>query len=369
MASAAQTCGFIYVISHPDMPRGARKIGFSTQHPFDLAARWERLAHTGPHTLRLHSLAFVHDIAETRTCVDAHIAKLGAQDPALKSDDPRWGRLPREAIAETMRHAVAQDHARMAHAFDRHTGLLRTPTARLSGPPARLVNEITAILKPHCRPGDGALFRHPFMAAILWSVLDLRAHQLQIPTLYVSEIYRTLVSRLWHVRPSNTEMRDILASRRRRPADHRLGLYEFTRSVRPPLNRDPSAAASYAYLTDLVADPAGVIADAYDRYAQRHYATWTLKIMAAFHTVIKAGLLAALILIVDSVLLGGAPDNMLRGLIAVFVAGLALMAADFFAPMDTARMLGLIGRREWRQGRAKVAVLKPAAHGAARQAA
>ncbi len=341
-------CGYIYVVSLPGMARGERRIGGSGHHPFDVAARWERVSWTNA-TVKLHSMAFVCDVSRTRTALNDQLRRMKAATAA--SGTGTTERVLRDYIADAMRAAITEDHGRMAARFDSHTGLLLDPSERLSGPPERLVREAVRALQPYVRSGSGNLFREPYAVGLVWSLLELRAHQLHIPLIYVPEMYRSLSAQLWGVRPSNAEMRDVQSVISREAPEYRLGRFAFARFVRAPMSHSASMGRGYRYLADFVADPAAHIAHTYDLYAQTNYSRLSVRVLDMAALALRVALLVAGAVLLDTLWDGTSITAMIQTLIVTFLLGLALARFNLFGRPDTARILGLIGQRDWRDGR------------------
>ncbi len=343
----AMACGYIYVVSHPDMGKTERKVGGSLYHPFDLTARWER-AGPSERPLRLHSMAFVSDITRTRAYIADRLQE--AKAAAAKAGAASLDRVQRDHVAEALRAAIAHDHDIMLSGFDRHTGLLLNPSERLSGPPARLVKELSTALGalPHAQHRN--LFREPYSIGLLWSLIELRVNQLHIPTLYVPEIYRALSASLWGARPSNTDMRDVLTIIRRRPAEYRLGRYEFSRFIRGPMSKDALAPEAIDRLRAFVQDPAHHMGTVFQHYAKTNYTTAGVRLLGLAGLLTRSTILALLLLLIEIVMLGTGPEAALRGLTTGFLIVSALFALNFFEKPDAPRMLGLISERDWRVG-------------------
>lgn len=345
------TCGYIYVVSHPDLEKGDRKIGGSVFHPFEVTARWERLGMT-ERPLRLHSMAFVSDVGTTRTALNTYLARLREASSRAGLDNSDL--LPRRHLGDAMRVAIAEDQARMVAAFDTHTGLFLNPAERLSGPPLRLVQDIAARMAPEGRAKGANLFREPCTIGLLWSLIVLRANELHVPPIYIPEMYRALCTRLWGVRPSNAEMREVLTTMRRGSPEYRLGRYAFQKFVRGPMGWNPDTPEAYVFLTQFARTPERALARAYDSYARTHYRRPSVRLLNGINFLFRVAVLAALVFGLEALLVGGGPEAPIRTLIAAFASGLFLLAFNFFEPPDTARLLGMIGQRDWQSGRARI---------------
>jgi hypothetical protein len=345
----AVSCGYIYVVSHPKMGKGERKIGGALHHPFEVTARWERMCGDG-RPLRLHSMAFVNDVNATRASINRYLKRAGAFNADI---DPKSAdRVLKTHLTDAMRACLAENHAVMTSAFDPETGLFRRPSDQLTGPPEHIVTEIVRWVKPNKRTAP--IWKEPFTVGLIWSTLELMSNQQHIPALFVPEMYRTLVSRLWGGRPSNSEMYALIALKNQEPAEYRLGQYAFTRLMRPAMTRDLHAASAFDHLRDFIAEPRRFIESTYVAYAKEYYSKLSIQTLDAFIIILRGGVLAMLLFLLDTVYLGGGEDALMRTVILSFGIGLTLFAANFFEHPDAAGFVGLVGVREWRRGRRKL---------------
>ncbi len=336
--------GYLYVVSHPELGRGERKIGASCFHPVEICARWERAGWTqGP--LRLHSFAFFADIDAARTLVQESLAEANAR--CARAGKASLERVMRKYLVRAMRQAVEQDRKQLRSLFMERSGLFADPAMRLSGPPARLVREIGGQLAPFGGQSNPDLYLTPYSVGLIWSLVEQRANELAIPGAFVPEMYRSIARQVWGKRPSNQDMGAIIGIIRAAPADFRMGRFDYTTFIRGPISRNALDPDALARLRDFLLDPAKHVAATFDTYAVRHYNHPRMGLTRTFICFNRAIVLAAALMGLEILSQGAGGDALIRTAFVGFVLGLALFHFGFFRRPDAAGFLGLIAERDW----------------------